>query len=224
MAFLIPLIFLELCAMGSSFSVSCSSSQLVPVISSSRPAAFPPTEIVMRNHILLKGKLKRNSRERLEENGKAKNTGCLLTGMVATAHKASLLLFLSITRLTVACGSPSPLWLIVTCVSSSAAHHRHPQLTVVTLCLWLIIHNSSSLSAAHHLPRQLTVMWNHSSTFISPIPASACPTLTIVNDHSCSLNQRHPHRLVFRMLSSMLACSLEDCIRSLKVLPTRSED
>ena len=137
--------------------------------SSSRPAAFPPTETVMRNHILLKDKLKRNSRERLEENRKAKNTGCLLTGMVAIAHKASLLLFLSITRLTVACGSPSPvahshLCLIVcSSPSSPAAHRGHPRLTFAC----------GSSSTTHHHCLRLTISLGSSQSCGITLPPSS---------------------------------------------------
>lgn len=176
MAFLIPLIFLELCAMGSSFSVSCSSSQVAPAISSSRPAAFPPTEIVMRNHILVKGKLKRNSRERLEENGKAKNTGCLLTGMVEgfftpfpfnyTAHCCLWL--------TVAPVAHSHLCLIVcSSPSSPAAHRGHPRLTFAC----------GSSSTTHHHCLRLTISLGSSQSCGITLPSSSVQSQPLHAQH-----------------------------------------
>lgn len=162
----------------------------------------------MRNHILLKGKLKRNKQRKAKGGWEGQEHR-----VFADWHGSNS---------TQGFFTPFPFNYVA---------HRHQQLTVVTY--------GSPSSVAHHHPPRLTVLWDspspaaqrhlrltisRSSTFISLIPASACPTLAVVSDHSYSSNQKHPHRLVFRVLSSVLACSLEDCIRSFKVLPTRSED
>lgn len=175
----------------------------------------------MRNHIPLKGKLKRNKQRKAKGGweGQEHRVFADWHGSNSTQGFFTPFPFNYVThrhpQLTVVTyGSPS-----------SAAHHRPPRLTVLR----------GSPSFGTHRPPRLTVLWDssssaaqrhlrltisRSSTFISPIPASVCPALAVVSDHSYSSNQKHPHRLVFRVLSSMLACSLEDCIGSFKVLPS----
>lgn len=141
---------------------------------------FPPTEIVMRNHIPLKGKLKRNKQRKAKGGWKGQEHR-----VFADWHGSNS---------TQGFFTPFPFNYVA---------HRHPQLTVT---------RSSPLSPMAHRPPRLTVLWDspssaaqrhlrltisRSSTFISPIPASVCPALAVVSDHSYSSNQKHPHRLVF---------------------------